>query len=705
MKRISPRISPLVQMTMALVALASTLVILGSLFFDAIPDRDAHQQALRKAVSEALAVQLAEALARDDPKRIEAMLGAITARTEGLRSIGVRRADGSLVVDGGGHTRHWSIGQQGHSTPSQISVPLNTDEGRWGQVEFAFAADDTPVVIAFFKQPLVQMLMFISAAGWLVFGLYMRRALQHLDPSTVVPERVQGAFDAMAEGIVVLDSRGQVMMSNKAFRALHPEHEAPQLGKRLAGLAWLAPALPQDPGQHPWTRAMSERAANAGTVLQTGEGDHARRLLVNAAPISDAGGAVRGCMVTLTDMTDLHRAHEALTRAMQALESSKREVEHTNAELERLATRDPLTGVLNRRAFHSAYDALLERVRMTQQPLTCLMIDIDHFKSINDTHGHGIGDRVIQEVARRLQDSARGTDLLCRWGGEEFCLVAAGMSAAEAQEFAERVRIRLERECAAAVREAPGLRMTASVGVANLARHDEPLSALIERADQALYQAKRNGRNRVVMAQSNAPLSPAAATTATALALDAKLTSDHRDAASEALNPQGWAIVQPQLLKLTLAEGRVLGCLVLAVDGVAEMAARYGEAAPGLVTATLGQWLRESAPAAAQRVLLDERTLALIAPGLGLDDAQALARHLLQRVRHGLAAVLDGAAPGSLSVSIGIDALPAASPAVGTLVERATQAMVRVRREGGNGVELFRPPRASNAQAALREPR
>ncbi len=489
------------QMTMALVALASTLVLLGSLFFDVVPDREAGERRLRKAVTEAMAVQVAGMLERDAPRVIEKALADVATRTDGLRSIGVRRADGNLVVDSGAHAQQWPTGDHERSSPSRITVPLQAEQGRWGQVEFAFDADERHPVWVFLGQPLVQLLLFMSAAGWIVFGLYMRRALQHLDPSSVVPERVQGAFDAMGEGIVVLDARGQVMMSNKAFRALHPAHDV-TIGQRLAMLPWMGPALPEDPAQHPWMRAMSERTANAGTTLQTGSADERRLLIVNAAPITDAGGAVRGCMVTATDITELHRANEALTQAMEALETSKREVEHKNDELLRLATRDPLTGALNRRAFHAAYDTLVAQVRLTAQPLVCLMIDIDHFKGINDAHGHGIGDRVIQEVARRLQDSARGTDLLCRWGGEEFCLVAAGLSRADALDFAERVRMRLDRECGAAVREAPGLRVTASVGVAMLARPDEPVAALIDRADQALYRAKRAGRNRVAADES-----------------------------------------------------------------------------------------------------------------------------------------------------------------------------------------------------------
>ncbi len=683
------RPSPLIQMTMALVALCSTLVILGSLFLDTMPDRGAQERAVRKAVGEALAVQLAEMLRRDDPREIERAMTTIVARTDGLRSVGVRRADGNLVVHTAAHVQHWKLGEQDESRPEQVTVPLSAQGQRWGRVEMAFAADDTHPVLAFFKQPLVQMLLFLGVAGWLVFGLYMRRALQHLDPASVVPERVQGAFDAMAEGVVVLDSRGRVMLSNKAFRALHPELTEVPTGSSLAALPWLSQCLPEDAALHPWSRAMGERTANAGTTLEAGQGADKRQLVLNAAPISDAGGAVRGCMVTVNDMSALHHANEALREAMAALAGSKQEVEQKNLELERLATRDPLTGVLNRRAFHAAFDNAWREAQRAGGALTCLMVDIDHFKNINDSHGHGVGDRVIQEVARKLQESVRGTDLLCRWGGEEFCVVTSGLDGAASAEFAERVRMRIERECGAAVREVSGLRVTVSVGVEMLSRQVDSTAALIERADQALYRAKRNGRNRVAM--------PALGTAHVAAVPAAQLDAD-----SGCLNDSGYVVAQRLLREAARAEDRVLGCIMAGLDHHQALQERHGAAALRTASVTLARWARESAPASAAVARLDERRVALLLPGMGLEDCQALAEHLRERVEASLAGVIEGAAPRSLRVSVGVDALPAAAPGAATLGERAEQAMNRMRRSGGNGVMLFSSGRAAS-DASTRE--
>ena len=157
----------------------------------------------------------------------------------------------------------------------------------------------------------------------------------------------------------------------------------------------------------------------------------------------------------------------------------------------------PLTGCLNRRAFTESYEHLFAGAQSTAMPLSCIVLDIDFFKKVNDNHGHSVGDRVIQEVARNLTEASRAADLVCRYGGEEFCVVLPGLGARDALAYAERVRQRIERECGPAVREVPGMVVTVSIGVSTLRPGVSTTLELIDQADQALYQAKRDGRNRV----------------------------------------------------------------------------------------------------------------------------------------------------------------------------------------------------------------
>ncbi len=189
---------------------------------------------------------------------------------------------------------------------------------------------------------------------------------------------------------------------------------------------------------------------------------------------------------------------------------------------------------------------------------------------------------------------------------------------------------------------------------------------------------------------------------------DAKLAPHHVDAASGALMPEGWTLVRPLLLERARAGGRTLGCVVMSIDAQGAMP---GHAADARDVPTLARWALEGAPAGAQLVRLNEHTLALVAVGLGVEGAQALGQHLLERVRAQSKAQDAGAgpvdAPGAprLNVSIGIDALPADSPGAGTLVERAAQAMSRVRREGGDGMALFAPARPPRRDSAAQDER
>ena len=128
-----------------------------------------------------------------------------------------------------------------------------------------------------------------------------------------------------------------------------------------------------------------------------------------------------------------------------------------------------------------------------------MISDIDHFKSFNDSYGHAVGDQVIQVVARTLGAGIRPDDLLCRYGGEEFCLLLPGLAPAEALAVAERLRAAIEAEAQRAIRGTEVRRITSSFGVATLLSGARSLEELIDQADQALYRSKEAGRNRVTL--------------------------------------------------------------------------------------------------------------------------------------------------------------------------------------------------------------
>jgi diguanylate cyclase (GGDEF)-like protein len=163
--------------------------------------------------------------------------------------------------------------------------------------------------------------------------------------------------------------------------------------------------------------------------------------------------------------------------------------------LRQLSTLDPLTGALNRAGLEIQGRRVAQRTLRGGRSLAVMMIDADHFKQINDTYGHPVGDEVLRHLARLLKTELRPHDLLARYGGEEFVLVLDGLNLQDALKVADRVRRRIEEELVGV--EKISVRYTASLGVASSDDHGHDLIRLISAGDAAMYNAKRSGRNRV----------------------------------------------------------------------------------------------------------------------------------------------------------------------------------------------------------------
>lgn len=163
-----------------------------------------------------------------------------------------------------------------------------------------------------------------------------------------------------------------------------------------------------------------------------------------------------------------------------------------------MAVTDALTGLHNRRYLDSHLQTLFDRAVARRRPLSIMIVDLDRFKSINDTHGHDGGDDVLREFARRLRQNMRGIDLICRFGGEEFVIVMPDTEGQVAEKVAERIRAEIARTPFSVGKQGQPVRITISVGVSSVKRQDDNVAALLKRADLALYEAKKSGRNRVV---------------------------------------------------------------------------------------------------------------------------------------------------------------------------------------------------------------
>lgn len=208
-------------------------------------------------------------------------------------------------------------------------------------------------------------------------------------------------------------------------------------------------------------------------------------------PIIDERGQVIALGVLAMDITEQHRALRDTGRALKTAEQVNAQLRQAVANLEELASTDRLTQAWNRRRFDEAVEGEMHRAIRYGHPLSMLLLDIDHFKKVNDYYGHQEGDRVLREVARRVREVMRKSDSLTRWGGEEFIVLAPNTGLSNAAVLAERIRSHI------AERPVEGLGLvTASIGVAQCGPADS-LAEWLDRADRAMYAAKQAGRNRV----------------------------------------------------------------------------------------------------------------------------------------------------------------------------------------------------------------
>ena len=211
----------------------------------------------------------------------------------------------------------------------------------------------------------------------------------------------------------------------------------------------------------------------------------------------------------LEEIKRLKRDNRLLRQGLKELRELKdhyretaRELKAARERMKQLSITDDLTETHNYRYFMESLDLELRRAKRYEYPISLMMLDIDHFKIYNDTYGHMTGDRVLKRVANVIKETVRHTDILARYGGEEFVGILIKTNLDEAYQVAERVRKAVEDSTIEHEETQPQGRLTVSVGISTLDSKISSLKALIKTADEALYEAKRTGRNRVAIKQT-----------------------------------------------------------------------------------------------------------------------------------------------------------------------------------------------------------
>ena len=490
------KLLPAVRISISLVLLTASILLFADVM-GYIPNQTKSTLEARKNISEALAIQFSTLTSHRDEKKISHILDRLVKRNDDIVSAGVRDPFGKLVFKAGDHVINWNTENSGPSTTTQVIVPIFKGHEKWRIVEIAFKPIPSAMGFGILSRSTGVLIGFVTIAGFFGYLFVIRRTLRELDPSAVIPERVNAAFNTLEEGVLILDEKEQIVLANTAFAENLERTTESLMGQTASELKWNFTSTKIEEKPYPWLETLSKGESQIGVTLElevpSGE---TRVFTVNCAPILDSKGKPRGVLVTFDDVTELVEKNDELHQMVDKLEVSQTKVQQQNKELHYLATKDPLTGCLNHRAFDGIFGTLFDVAKTGNSDLTCLMVDIDQFKLVNDTYDHAICDEVIKLLANILHENTRNEDAVGRYGGEEFCIVLPGLDLEAAELVAETIRLRVEED--SANNSYPGPRMTTSLGVASIRDCAKDPSELNNQADKALYVAKESGGNRVI---------------------------------------------------------------------------------------------------------------------------------------------------------------------------------------------------------------
>lgn len=490
--------SPLVRISFGLVIVTISALLLSDML-GLVPDTKRAEANSRKAIAESLAIQFSVVIADNQLTSVQETLKLLVERNPDVQSAAIRRESGGLVAAFGGHEEFWTLRPEDGSTVNQIKVPLFDTDGIWGTVELSFVDVGESRGSFFLSNSFPAVIALVALCGFFGYWIFLKRALQELDPSAVIPDRVRQALDTLSEGLIIVNLDNIIVFSNRAFAKKASANPHDLVGRPSQSLPWEGDQETWDEGELPWNdllRGHDKRSGDIVTIKLASGLDKVYKFVVNASPITTAEGDIRGALITFDDVTEVERKNVELQDALVKLEQGQREITRQNRELHVLATRDPLTNLLNRRSFMEGFESMIQDAFENNEPLACLLVDIDYFKRVNDTFGHPVGDTVLKLLSAVLTTWSRPNDIVGRYGGEEFCIALPATDSVTAFGLAETMRIAIAESEVAELDDRHSL--TASIGVTDLTQGAENIQGMIDQADKALYIAKETGRNRVV---------------------------------------------------------------------------------------------------------------------------------------------------------------------------------------------------------------
>jgi PAS domain S-box-containing protein len=293
-------------------------LLLAAVSLHLIPDRIGAIRESRATIAETVAINSSAFIIKNDFKILKLILGMIVDRNDDIVSAAIRHESGKAIVTIGDH--QWEDIAGNHSTDTQMKVPIFSGKKRWGQMEMRFTPLTAQGWLAFVDHPLTKLVAFMALTSFLIFWLYLRRMLKHLDPSQAVPPHVRAALDTLAEGLMVLDLKENIVLANQAFASIVGRTTDDLATGHASEFAWLnAEGEPLETTEYPWSKALSEGTTQRDDMVHLlDHQSNMRTFKVNSSPVLGSGDKPGGALVSLDDVGELQEAREAAEAANQS---------------------------------------------------------------------------------------------------------------------------------------------------------------------------------------------------------------------------------------------------------------------------------------------------------------------------------------------------------------------------------------------------
>ena len=448
-------------------------LILGGIWLGLIPDESVFDERQRQQRCEQITLTTASLIRHQQWNDLSRILQVMVDQDDDLVAIAIETEKRQLRVvrSKDGEQPDPSVSSISRTWPPSRArdlprtMPIKLDGVIHGTAEFYHGQALPAGWRRMATHPVVRMLAFFIVGGVGMYTVFVIHLMRSFEVTQVVPDRVRQALDTLSEGLLVMDERERIILANHSFSKTVGLSREALVGKRAGSLPWVCSAT-TTVADYPWVRALRESQPQTEQLMRYRLPDGKLRFFsINTSPIESPESTLRGTLATFRDVTEFEEHRAQLEHMLAMLRNSRDEISTKNRELEILATQDELTGCLNRRALFDGFETLWHHAQQQETSIACLMIDIDHFKSVNDNHGHHIGDEVLRRVSAVLMKSFSDPSMVCRYGGEEFSVILPGKTLDQAVEEAGVARASIASMC---FDEPPELRITVSIGVSEL---------------------------------------------------------------------------------------------------------------------------------------------------------------------------------------------------------------------------------------------